>query len=94
MYQMWSFWRSNRFKHRYKEITKKNPLLGRAAAEALEQLQQSQNPLSLGQQKTGPLKDYWAYPLDYGCRILYNTTESTKNINLHRICSHKESYGH
>jgi addiction module RelE/StbE family toxin len=89
---VWSFWRSNRFKHRYRKITKKNPLLSQATAEALEKLQQSENPLSLGEQKRGPLKDYWAYPLNDQCRILYNISKPTKEINLHRICSHTESY--
>ena len=73
---------------------KKDPILGHKATEALQQLAESENPLLLGQQKTGPLKSYWAYPLDDACRILYNLNTPLNEINLHRICSHTESYGH
>jgi addiction module RelE/StbE family toxin len=90
---MWGFWRSNRFKHRYRKMKKGHPELREKAANAIDTLYRSERPLSLGQQKTGRLRDYWTYDLDDDCRILYNISKETRTINLHRICGHTESYG-
>lgn len=86
---MWSFWRSSKFKKRFRKI---DSTLNERAINAIIELEQSENPLSLGVQKHGPLHDYWTFELGRECRILYNIDADKRIINLHRICSHKEAY--
>jgi mRNA-degrading endonuclease YafQ of YafQ-DinJ toxin-antitoxin module len=56
------------------------------------ELENAANPLALGIQKHGPLREHWAYELGEDCRILYNIDANRHTINLHRICGHKEVY--
>ncbi len=62
------------------------------ARNAIIDLENSENPLALGIQKHGSLRNYWAFELGQECRILYNIDTESHTINLHRICSHKEAY--
>jgi mRNA-degrading endonuclease RelE of RelBE toxin-antitoxin system len=86
---LWSFWRSTKFKKRFRKL---EDFRKEKATKAIIELGNAVNPLSLGIQKHGSLRDYWAYELGQECRILYNIDANTRTINLHRICSHKEAY--
>ena len=86
----WNIVRSDRFKERYQEKTRKQQL---QVDEAIVLLVESKDPRMLGRPKSGKLRGCYGHDIDFHNRILFVVDQGKHEIQFLRVCSHGEAYG-
>ena len=82
------------FKKRLKWKDRHQRFLMPEIEEAMHQLENSDNPESLGRKKKGDLADVYGFDLSHSSRLLYRVVRDGLPIKvvLLRVCNHKQTY--